>query len=319
MISIQNKNFNDIESDHFDGCSRIVFAQLSKNRLPAKVEKFIKKNLKIILIGKPKELHNLALKFNRINRSSRHNSQMGKVFSYSIFMRNRQSNADVNNQYCAYKLASLLKVNVCPYCNRQYTFTIIDNRQGITRPAFDHFLSKSRFPLFGLSLYNLVPSCTICNSTLKGKNHFSIVTHLNPYIVGFDDDCKFRYDPQTIDSSIGLGSDVKIKFWVKPGCKNKRKIERHIKLFKIGEIYSEHRDLVIELVLKGEMQNRDYFQALMDAFPTFNHFGELYRMAFGNYYQPSDFDRRPLAKLTRDILDQIGVLSALEKQFGKGN
>ena len=66
----------------------------------------------------------------------------------------------------SYWLAEHIGHNSCTYCNRQYTFTVSGKNNGerITRPAFDHWFPKSRFPLLSLNLYNLIPCCAICNS-----------------------------------------------------------------------------------------------------------------------------------------------------------
>lgn len=91
-----------------------------------------------------------------------------------------------------YKLSNIINVSVCPYCNEQFTYTVYTKpKQPVSRPEFDHFKKKSKFPEFQLSLYNLVPSCHICNSTLKGQKLFDESTHINPYKLDFDSIMKF--------------------------------------------------------------------------------------------------------------------------------
>jgi hypothetical protein len=34
---------------------------------------------------------------------------------------------------------------------------------------------------------------------------------------------------------------------------------------------------------------------------------EIYRIAFGNYYFEKDFNKRPFAKLTKDIIENLGI------------
>lgn len=51
-----------------------------------------------------------------------------------------------------------------------YTKTVFDEEgEKITRPTFDHWFAKDDHPLLALSFYNLIPSCNICNSSVKGK------------------------------------------------------------------------------------------------------------------------------------------------------
>lgn len=59
-----------------------------------------------------------------------------------------------------------LNIKVCPYCNRQYVVKL-DINMGKVIGDIDHFYSQNYFALFGLSLYNFVPSCKICNSLFK--------------------------------------------------------------------------------------------------------------------------------------------------------
>lgn len=61
----------------------------------------------------------------------------------------------------AYWLQSQLNVKVCPYCNRMYTTTLYGKKR--IRPDFDHFYPQSRYPYLAVSLFNLIPSCNVCN------------------------------------------------------------------------------------------------------------------------------------------------------------
>ena len=61
----------------------------------------------------------------------------------------------------AYWLQRQLDVKICPYCNRIYTTTLYGKKR--IRPDFDHFYPQSRYPYFAVSLFNLIPSCSICN------------------------------------------------------------------------------------------------------------------------------------------------------------
>jgi len=92
-------------------------------------------------------------------------------------------------------LAEKLNINSCTYCNRIYTSTII-NKKGnkIIRPTLDHWFPKSDFPLLALSFYNLIPSCSNCNSSVKGATNFNLKDHIHPYVdKSQTQDFKFNY------------------------------------------------------------------------------------------------------------------------------
>jgi len=54
-----------------------------------------------------------------------------------------------------------LKINVCPYCNENYTYYFTNN--GKRNYDFDHFFSQDDYPILAVSFYNWVPSCKVCN------------------------------------------------------------------------------------------------------------------------------------------------------------
>ena len=66
----------------------------------------------------------------------------------------------------------------------------------------DHFLPKSRCPIVGLSLYNLVPSCAVCNEKLKGADELGgedrakwLVLSPTSDSYSFDDDIIIKIEP----------------------------------------------------------------------------------------------------------------------------
>ena len=55
------------------------------------------------------------------------------------------------------------------------------------KSAFDHYFPRARYPFLGLSLYNLIPACTRCNSSLKGDHYEDLVSMAHPYGAGQSD------------------------------------------------------------------------------------------------------------------------------------
>ena len=98
-----------------------------------------------------------------------------QVFDYDHFVKKDTST------WNAFELCRHSRARTCPYCNQAYAFTIFkNNKTGTLRPTLDHFLPQTQFPHLALSLQNLVPSCYICNSNLKGKMDFHAIPHLHP-------------------------------------------------------------------------------------------------------------------------------------------
>lgn len=116
------------------------------------------------------------------------NKICGRIFKYGALNYKKKNQTEST----AYWLQRQLGVKVCPYCNRIYTTTLF-GEHGI-RPDFDHFYPQSKYPYLAVSLFNLIPSCSICNKKKsdkaevfykKGKReNFSI---LYPYDESFDE------------------------------------------------------------------------------------------------------------------------------------
>jgi len=193
-------------------------------------------------------------------------------------------------------LSKELKVDTCPYCNRQYTFTV--NSKKKTRPQFDHFYPKSKYPYLALSFYNLVPCCPVCNH-IKGEDEIDF----HPYIKGFGNDFQFSVNYWDY---IFRNDEVKVLLKNK---KNKKTRNRNIEIFALNELYTQHKDYVQEIIDKAHAYNDDYYNGIIETFSAIGKSSsEINCLIFGNYIDTVDHEKRPLSKLTKDILEQIGLM-----------
>jgi hypothetical protein len=121
------------------------------------------------------------------------------LFDYGKFS-NKQTKG-----WNAYGLCAESKYQVCPYCQQSAALTVYRDEDGKSfRPTLDHFYPKGEYPFLALSLYNLVPSCYTCNSSLKGKIDFYTHQHLHP----FEDQELVRYEwdvKQYLEKRLNLG------------------------------------------------------------------------------------------------------------------
>lgn len=221
----------------------------------------------------------------------------------------------------AYDIASKLNINTCPYCNRNYINTVIDkNRKGIVRPTFDHFFPQKHHPFLALSFYNLIPCCYYCNSSLKSATPTSIDTHIHPYYEGYDSDTTFNVVINRCKPAKSDPENYSLKLYdnMDPTSPNDRykKIfggtrllpdpsEGNVNLFKLEDIYQSHLDIVGELIVKCDKLNSWYAGSLLKIFELLGtNKSEFYQYYFGNYINEKDFNRRPMAKLTKDVVNQ---------------
>ena len=208
----------------------------------------------------------------------------------------------------AYNLSLKIGANTCCYCNRQYTFTVVTNGNNnsndrITRPAFDHWFPKSKFPLLSISLYNLIPSCTICNSSAKGSQNVDLENFIHPYDTTHSKPkIEFMAVPSTED-----GKRWTIKIDRKQGSRE----DNTIKLFCLDKIYKMHDLLELKDIMDfKENYSEEYLKELMDLLknksinPSLTT-KDVYRMLFGVEYDDDKNLDRPFGKMKNDILKNI--------------
>ncbi|KMN35338.1 hypothetical protein VK91_22230, partial [Lysinibacillus sp. LK3] len=103
----------------------------------------------------------------------------------------------IEKEWDAYQYIESLNIKICPYCHAQYINTIRNNRQLLNagkqaRPALDHFIPKSILPIFAVSLYNLIPACTYCNSYFKSDYYSTFETSYSPFEKDIEKHFKFK-------------------------------------------------------------------------------------------------------------------------------
>lgn len=210
------------------------------------------------------------------------------------------------NKSRSYHLTKNIGHNACVYCNRQYAFNIEkdggkNDECRFARPALDHWFPKSVYPLLSLSIHNLIPSCTVCNSSAKGDTIFRLTTHVNPYMtVNNDPGWHFDYKP-----AVGGGWEVLLKDFAD------KKEEETAQAFFLKEAYQAHAGLELNDTLELAMQNSgSYVPTLIKhIMGSFNGASveDAYRLLFGTEYDLGKQDKRPFSKLKRDILDVLKI------------
>lgn len=204
--------------------------------------------------------------------------------------------------YNSFDLIRSLDVSVCPYCNRQYISYIEDEGKQY-KPDLDHFYPRSKYPIFGISFYNLIPSCSYCNSKFKLDLNFTTDSHIHPYQRGFESDAQFKYIIDKHDEKIVFKTELVIE------NDPDSKIKNSVQDFRLKKLYELHSDLAEEIFEKALEENDDHFNSLMSVMKDINPNREdFYKFYFGNYAEEKDFEKRPLSKFTRDLVDDLGIL-----------
>ena len=223
-------------------------------------------------------------------------SKIKESDAYLLFKAYMDRNYDAVTKDIGYDLVRKLGITVCPYCNRQYIFTV-DSESKKIRAQYDHFYPKSEHPYLALSFCNLIPCCSVCNQLKRIKP-----IGVNPYVKGFEDDCKFTVD------NVGKCIFQEKEEWNIALSNNTGDYKKNIDEFAINELYKQHKDYVEEIIFKARAYNEGYYDELITAFPNIGLAeSEMKRIVFGNYVKMEQLDKRPLSKLTKDILDQLEI------------
>lgn len=301
MIRIHLENEEEILKNHVEKVQQYI----NYDVLEDEEKIYIKKNIEYILKAKPDEFENVIAKIkqnnidnNRLKKAFVGGKDCGGSIGYSKF------SSKGTTTYNAYDLAQKLKVNVCPYCNRNYTFTIKDKNSKSTRPDFDHFYDKGTNPILALSFYNLIPSCILCNSRLKSTAKFSTITHLHPYKDSFNDYAKFRL--KIINSKFFYdekGFDLKLET-------RNSKAKKIKEDFALETLYQEHKDIALELIQKAQIYNESYIDELYQKYEgtLFKNREDVLRHITGGYIDDKDINKRPLSKLIKDISEELDLI-----------
>lgn len=195
------------------------------------------------------------------------------------------------------KLINTSGIKVCPYCNENY----INSRDIRASAQLDHFFPRSKYPIFAISLYNLIPSCYACNHN-KSDNEVGI----SPY------DPEVEYDKIKIgwiplgDKYLTEENQIEITLDYMGGDKEiEKKFVQGLEKMGIKSAYSFHRDYMQELIKKRVIYNKYRLKELYDNYTLlFADENELIRILYGNYHTEKELIKRPLSKMTMDFLNE---------------
>ncbi len=290
--------------------------------------------LRRIIVGKPDELANIieSIKANvdfgiypamvRQLKKKQVLTTFGKkiqaLFDYKQFTTKR-------NRWDAYTLAAELGINVCAYCNRNFTFTLASGKNKVVRPEFDHFLPKSSYPYLALSFYNLIPSCHICNSNFKLDLPFNLDEYIHPYLASLDSIVRFSVELTGMPgadlikekSNFGVAffygnlKSFKIVLTSRPHATAAEvvKAKKNIEAFKLLLLYEMHKDMVVEMIQNAILYDSTYIDALFNKFngTLFNTREDVLRHITKNYHNGIDMPKRAFSKLSKDIHLEFGL------------
>lgn len=202
--------------------------------------------------------------------------------------------------------AEKFEIKACLYCNAQFTLAI--GKDGTKKKLLfqlDHFYDKSTYPFLSLTLGNLVPACSSCNIA-KSNTPFSLLTHIHPYYEDANSMFDFFIDQEKALEYLLGKRDYKLLAPKIRVINSKFTSQKNI--FSVEEIYQKHSDIVEELILKSLYYNESRRTELRNNFLELNlSESTIDRFVLGNYSLDSEINKRPLAKLSKDISKQLKI------------
>ncbi len=261
-----------------------------------------------------KDFENIILEFERKMKllNLKNNSLdliLKKIFNYD---------GKIYNDGLRHKLLISLDIRVCPYCQRQYITNYKEDNKDKTTADLDHFYSQEKYPYLALSLYNFIPSCQICNSRMKGKKEFSKDTHIYPYEESFVEEYKFSSTNIHLlnlkDNKVELKRNRKFTHL---DTKFYDRIEKNIEDLKLDKVYEySHNEYLKDMIENIQSYPSSKLAEIDDLFQK-NGISllpeekkklefDLQNLVLKPYKDRVD-KREPLAKLTKDILEEYGI------------
>lgn len=288
-----------------------------------KLFEIFKENSKELAIGRPDELRSLSVKIEKIvgdrwgdevseevtSNKKELKTYIDEIFGYKTFSKvpgyasveaitQENYNGELK-KWSAYSFVFESGIRVCPYCNRQY-ITPIYSRKNTNKPGhflradLDHFYPKGKYPYLSMSLYNLVPSCKFCNSSLKGIKEFDF-NDVNPYEDSFGDHFDFKY----------LISEKRIKV----DMINEARIKNYLSFFQIEALNSYHTNVAEDMIEKAKMYPDSYVENLYQSYKSkVGNKQQLRELIFGITEDKAQINDEVLAKLKQDIARQLDII-----------
>lgn len=233
-----------VEDDHVDWFVKLAAKKCSwakkttREKYLSKILNFspsksFKDSIRPYLVGDRAKMCSLKRKLK--TKTGKQATKLLEAFGYKEFTEKRKK------RWGAFKFCEKIKVNVCPYCNRQYTFTVKNiGNDYVARPEIDHFFPKNIYPYLSCNLYNFIPSCHTCNNIKSSK----VRNILYPYEDDFDalGDFKLSYNNNdltgkkigTFDVVANRGNII-VKL-----VSNDKKFKNAASLFHLEDLYNMH-------------------------------------------------------------------------------
>lgn len=272
---------NDFFAGNNPEFKEIVLAPFHKLKA---AQKYIEDNYKKGI----KYMESECFDFNPANKNPGNINNLYKKM-YGAFA--KVANAQRNKTTIRVRIVKEADITVCPYCNRDY----INCRNGnVAGAQLDHFFSRTKYPIFAVSLYNLVPACANCNRIKKDSTE----EFASPFDkdIDWDNDIYFEFHPKGSDDfAIEIKAETET-------------IQNNITKMRIEEAYQIHslelKELQEKKLAYSESQEKE-FKKIFNRKGISNN--KIKRIVFGPKITSEDMRKKPLGKMISDWHKKWGI------------
>ncbi len=196
-----------------------------------------------------------------------------------------------------------LNLHTCPYCNAQY-LDVVERKAG-ERGNFqlDHAYPKSKYPWLCTTFFNMVPSCCSCNLAKHADAPvYNFYTNDYSKLYPFH----FRLETKSLLRYLLTQDEKKLEIKLNT---TEAGLDNYEQAFSIESLYSAYNDVVEEIIWKAKIYNESFKANLEESLGRlFPYCGDFTRFVVGNYTDPKDILKRPLALLMGDIARQLKLI-----------
>ncbi len=197
-----------------------------------------------------------------------------------------------------------LETRTCYFCNIHYVNEYkVDEEKYKNEFTLDHYYDKGSYPYLALSLYNLIPSCYICNSKLKKTIELDTFA---PNAEDFDFNQKVKFKLFLTESCKDLNIKNKENIDIKLKEHYSNEYEKYIEVFKLNERYKAHKDIVFEMIKNAELYPESRLKELQDL--TGIPYQQIKQDIFSLIDDNADLSKEPFSKLKRDMACELGLI-----------
>jgi hypothetical protein len=290
--------WDDAADRHATYVDQIISAAISSPVKSTLLMRLLQTKAETIAKGAPDRLRALvqrveaSLKVVPESERTLFRQESAKIFDYGKFSKKNTPG------WNAYELCKTSKYILCPYCQQSYAFTVRKIKGGAFRPTLDHYFPKSRYPYLALSIYNLVPSCYTCNSSLKSTKNFYSNQHLHPL-----------WDKETVKFSLTASC---LAEWRNTGKMNVKlnidkssssKVEKSIETFLLRERFSVNESMLNNHLEAVEAWPPERIEEIRGKLGLFN-FSERIALNF----DVRNYRNEVLGKIRKDLYDLMRAI-----------